>query len=172
MKNIDEKLNNLKKFDKSERSSFPYWFWHCLAYNVVAWNLGVWKFKYIFHDWYKPWLRLFMPYKKVQEFHRKHSNHHIEWLEYKLSKIPRDKRWFVFSKLLFNFDYEGAIIDWECSRFTKNAAQLTAYDKYKELFQKNNFKNKFPELYHDCYEDFSYRIYHTIEYLGLVEENY
>ena len=47
-------------FDKSQRSKFKYWFAHWCAFNMTALNLGVWKFKYLFHDIEKPWLMLFL----------------------------------------------------------------------------------------------------------------
>ena len=109
-------------FTKEERSSFPYWFAHWCAFNMTALNLKVWKFKYIFHDWYKPWLRLFLPYEKVQKFHREHSKHHLEWL-YNHQTHEDAVR----------FDWDAMIIDWECSRFTKEASQLNAYWEWKKM---------------------------------------
>ena len=106
-------------FSKEERSTFKYWFAHWCAFNMTALNLKVSKFKYLFHDWYKPWLRLFLPYEKVQRFHRTHSKHHLEWLGIN----PTNKR-------ASEFDWEAMLIDWECSRFTKEASQLNAYDEY------------------------------------------
>ena len=106
-------------FDKSERGTFRYHFAHVFAFNMTALNLKAWKFKYLFHDWYKPWLRLFLPYEKVQRFHRTHSRHHLEWLEIN----PINKR-------ALKFDWEAMLIDWECSRFTKKVSQLNAYDVY------------------------------------------
>lgn len=101
---IDEK--KFKKFTKEQRSSFSYWFNHWRAFNAVAKELHRWKFKYLFHDIEKPWLKLFMEYPKVQKWHRTHNSHH---LEYKGEK-----------------DYEAMVIDWECSRYTKYAAPRTA----------------------------------------------
>ena len=55
-------------FDKSQRSKFDYWFAHWCAFNMTALNLGVWKFKYLFHDIEKPWLMLMWKnYKRVQQ---------------------------------------------------------------------------------------------------------
>lgn len=104
-------LSRLKKFKKDERSSFPYWFNHLLAFNILAIQFGAWKFKYLFHDFEKPWLKLVWPYKKVQQWHRKHANHHIQY------EGPEE-----------NYDWEAMVIDWECSRFTKSEAQLNAVD--------------------------------------------
>lgn len=68
-----------KKFTKEERSTFKYWFYHWCAFNYTACKLHAWRFKYLFHDIEKPWLRLFLPYKTVQRFHRKHNTHHLEY---------------------------------------------------------------------------------------------
>ena len=106
----------MRLFKKEERSSFPYWFAHWCAFNMVALDLHVWKFKYLFHDIEKPWLMLlWRDYKKVQQWHRKHARHHIEYGGRK------------------GYDFEAMVIDWECSRFTKENAQLNAFNT---LFEK------------------------------------
>jgi hypothetical protein len=103
-------------FDKSQRSKFDYWFAHWCAFNMTALNLGVWKFKYLFHDFEKPWMKLFCNYKTVQTWHRNHNAHHLEYgLNYGWDMV----------------DWEALIIDWECSRFTKTEAQLDAYETMK-----------------------------------------
>lgn len=99
-------------FNPSQRSTFPYWFAHWCAFQMTALNLGVWKWKYLFHDWEKPWLRLFWSYSKVQKWHRNHRKHHLEWLNNHHS-APK-------------MDWEALVIDWECSRFTKEACQRNA----------------------------------------------
>lgn len=99
-----------KKFDKSQRSSFSYWFWHFLAFNLVAIELKAWKPKYLFHDIEKPWLKLiWRDYSKVQKWHRTHNSHHLEY------KGERD--------------WPAMVIDWECSRYTKYAAPRTAIEE-------------------------------------------
>lgn len=106
----------LMGFDKSERSSFSYWFAHWCAFQMCALNLRRWKFKYLFHDFEKPWMKLFMKYKSVQKWHREHNSHHLEYgLKHGWDKV----------------DWEALIIDWECSRFTKTEAQLDAYETMK-----------------------------------------
>lgn len=103
-------------FDKSQRSSFKYYFAHLCAFNMTALNLGVWKFKYLFHDFEKPWLMLiWKDYPKVQKWHRQHSRHH---LEYSGSKC---------------YDFEVMVIDWECSKFTKSAVTTTARQEFENL---------------------------------------
>lgn len=118
-----EKLNHLKKFDPSERSSFNYWHNHWLAYNLVAIKLKCWKWKYLFHDIEKPWLKLFLPYKKVQKFHRKYHKHHLEY------RNPN------------KIDWEAMMIDWECGRFSKNNSPRTCREQVEEL------KTKKPNKY-------------------------
>ena len=106
-------------FTKEDRSSFPYWFAHWCAYNMTALNLGVWRFKYLFHDIEKPWLMLlWKDYKRVQKFHRTHNRHHLEY---------NGKQ---------EYDYIGMVIDWECSRFTKSACQMTARQETEKLIEK------------------------------------
>jgi hypothetical protein len=135
-------LNNLPKFEKKDRSTFPYWISHFLAYNLVAMKLGVWHPKYLLHDIEKPWLKLFWgDYKKVQNWHRHHNNHHIFYG--RMHGINR-------------IDWLGAIIDWECSRYSKYAAPRTAReevewliyneDKYTEDEKMEVRKNCYPIL--------------------------
>lgn len=103
-----------------KKSSFHYWFAHWLAFNMTAVLFGVWRPYHLFHDWYKPWLRLIMPYSYVQKFHRKFSCHHPESCVWK--------------------NYTSMIIDWECSHLTKSDkslnARTTMYRYYPELKDK------------------------------------
>ena len=104
-------------FSKEERSTFPYWFAHWCAFNMTALNLRAWKFKYLFHDIEKPWLRLFWDYEKVQRWHRYHNNHHLEYM------------------YRGTIDIEAMLIDWECSRFTKEASTLTARQEWEKIVE-------------------------------------
>lgn len=114
-----------KKFTKQQRSTFSYWLWHNLAFNYTAIKCKAWKFKYIFHDMEKPFLMLlWRDYKRVQEFHRNHNRHHIEY--------PKYNKW----------DLEAMIIDWECSGLTKTASPLNAIDTLRGMVIKGN-----PDLY-------------------------
>jgi hypothetical protein len=131
-----------KKFNKSQRSTFSYWANHWLAYNLVAWNLGVWKPKYLLHDIEKPWLKLIWgDYKRVQKWHKYHNKHHIlSGRHYGLNKI----------------DWLAAVIDWECGRYTKYACPrnareevdylLTQTDKYTDYEREEIRKNCYPIL--------------------------
>lgn len=147
------------KFSKKERSTFYYWFAHWCSFQMTALNLHVWKPKYLLHDIEKPWLMLvWKDYKRVQKFHRKHNNHHIEYadahghneLEKRLDKI----------------DIVAMVIDNECSRFTKAEAPLTAiqYGKHKlnNIDEENAYLN---ELYKSFYQ----RYLMTAKQLGLEE---
>lgn len=123
---LQSKFRPVHLFGKDSRSSFPYWFAHWCAYQMTALNLGVWKFRYLFHDFEKPWFKLFMKYKKLQTWHRLHSRHHLEYgLKHGWDRL----------------DAEALIIDWECCRFSKISAPLdarrtleyeVARDKWKE----------------------------------------
>ena len=130
---------NFKKFDKSERSTINYWFWHWLAFNTVAWNLGVWKPKYLLHDIEKPWLKLLWgDYKKVQNWHRHHNSHHIFY-----------GRMHGMNRI----DWLGAIIDWECSRYTKIAAPRTAREEVEWLLYNDEkyTEDEKAEVRKNCY---------------------
>ena len=148
-------------FTKADRSKFSYWFAHWCAYNMTALNLGAWKVKYLFHDIEKPWLRLFLPYKKVQKIHRRSHPHHPEWLEERL------KRGLNVEKLLKRYDFQGTIIDWECSRFTKKESPRTAKEEYNLLLFYDSFKEKYPYITKIIYNEFSRGLGEAIKELNL-----
>lgn len=101
-------------FTEKEKSSFSYYFAHLFAYNMTALNLKCWKWKYLLHDIEKPWLKLLWgDYQKVREWHRKNNRHHLTY------KNPN------------NIDWEAMILDWECSRFTKQDSSKTAREMYE-----------------------------------------
>jgi len=157
-------------FTKAERSSFPYWFAHWAAYQMTALNCKAWKFKYLFHDAEKPWLKLFLPYKKVQEIHRKNNRHHPEWLERQLFTLQKGYD-LLIEKLLNKFDYEGAILDWECCHFTKIEEPLDAHEEYRRLLSLDTFSKKYPLITKYCYNEFSKRLMDAIKKLGLENES-
>ena len=100
-------------FIKADRSSFKYWFAHWCGFQLTALNLGIWKFKYLFHDIEKPWLKVLWKdnYKRVQKWHRCHNNHHLEY------------------GMIHGWDeinWEALMIDWECCGLSKQEAQLDA----------------------------------------------
>lgn len=163
-------ISKISMFNKEDRSTFPYWFAHWCSYNMTALNLKAWKFKYLFHDIEKPFLKLFLPYKRVQGFHRKHNRHHVEWLENQLrlaeTDIFYDKR--IVPGLLNKFDYDGAIIDWECSHYTKSQCKLDGCDECRRLLGYEGFKEEYPLIAYYCYNEFSERLLNSVERLGLM----
>ena len=104
-------MRTYRKFTKDQRSTFPYWFWHWLAFNDVARELHVWRPHHILHDIEKPFLRLVFPYKKVQKWHRLHNRHHLEY------RYPERRSWL------------DMIIDWEASGRTKYACPRNAIEE-------------------------------------------
>lgn len=104
-------MRTYRKFTKDQRSTFPYWFWHWLAFNDVARELHVWRPRHILHDIEKPFLRLVFPYKKVQKWHRLHNRHHLEY------RYPERRSWL------------DMIIDWEASGRTKHACPRNAIEE-------------------------------------------
>ena len=127
-KNFDDVITeycNFSMFGKEDKSTFPYWFAHWCAFQLTALNLKIWKFKYLFHDFEKPWMRLFMPYKKVQKWHRTHNNHHLEYgLIHGFDKI----------------DWEALMIDWECSRFSKKQCPLNCREELENKLSNEKWK--------------------------------
>ena len=114
----------MEKFTKDDRSSWRYFWAHWCAFQMVAITLGVWRLKHLFHDWYKPWLKMFgMPYEKIQKFHRTHSNHHLEWLD---GHSPA------------NMDWISLIVDWECSQYTKEACYRDAREEMEWIIDDTN----------------------------------
>ena len=153
----------MKMFTKEERSTFPYWFAHWCAFQMTALNLNVWRLKYLFHDAEKPWLKLVMPYSKLQRFHRIHNKHHVAWLEHKLEKDSSEKN---TKRLLKKFDFYAVIIDWECCHYTKLQCPLNAYDERTRLLN-DNFEEKFPLITKCCYEEFSNKLLEVTKELGI-----
>jgi len=133
-----------KKFTKAERSTFPYWKAHNHAFNKVAKACGCWHWTYIFHDFEKPWLRLFIDYKKVQKFHRSIANHHIEYVikYWKRVTLNCDDDSIFYSMTHPKPNIEAMVIDWECSRFTKAAEPLDAVQEWERVKSE-----RLPELF-------------------------
>lgn len=103
----------MKLYKKSERSTFSYWFAHWRAFNLTAMLLGVWYPRFLFHDIEKPFLMtIWKDYPRVKQYHRTHTRHHWAYAGNK------------------EYDYLAMVIDWECSRFSKADAQMTAFETY------------------------------------------
>ena len=122
---VKERCCNYSMFDENDKSSFPYWFAHWCSFQLCALNLKIWKFKYLFHDFEKPWMRLFMPYKKVQKWHRNHNKHHLEYgLRYGFDKI----------------DWEALMIDWECSQMSKKQCPLNCREEMENKLSEEKWQ--------------------------------
>lgn len=68
-----------------------------------------------------------MDYKKVQKFHRKHNAHHLEYIG--------------------KHNWIDMIIDWECSRFTKESCPRTAIQEIKYKFENGDITlNEYKKL--------------------------
>ena len=158
-------------FTKEDRSTFPYWFAHWCSYNMTALNLGAWKLKYLFHDIEKPFLKLFLPYNKVQKIHRTLHRHHFEWLENMLFAYEYGLTPERVKNILREYDFDATIIDWECNRFTKMAQPRNAYEEYKFQMDKSSFSEKYPLIAKNCYNEFSKGLIDSIKKLGLYSDN-
>lgn len=114
------KYNNIRLFSKDYRATKYYSIAHVAAFNMVAALCDKWQFKYLFHDFEKPFLMLLWnDYKRVQKYHRTHSSHHLEYHG-------------------TNFDYTAMCIDWECSKYTKSNAQLDCSQTIAWYIKRNN----------------------------------
>jgi len=124
---------NFSMFTKQDRSSFKYWFAHWCGFQLTALNLGIWKPKYLLHDIEKPWLKLLWKgdYKKVQQWHRIHNAHHLEYgLKYGWDAI----------------DWEALMIDWECCGLSKQEAQLDARETLEYEINRDKWKDHSEEI--------------------------
>lgn len=105
-------------FTNKERGTFAYTFAHWCAFNMTALNLGVWKFRYLFHDVEKPFLMIWFrgDYTKTRNWHKEHNRHHLRY---------KGKR---------GYDWEAMVIDWECSCLTKKDKPWRAREvMYREM---------------------------------------
>lgn len=128
---VKERCCNYSMFGENDKSSFPYWFAHWCAFQLCALNLKIWKFKYLFHDCEKPWMRLFMPYKKVQKWHREHNKHHLEYgLKHGFDKI----------------DWEALMIDWECSQMSKKQCPLNCREEMENKLSEEKWQHYEKEI--------------------------
>lgn len=111
----------LKKFGKNQRSTFPYWFAHWCAVNMVAILLGVWKPRFLFHDILKPfhmwWCK---DYVKVQLKHRANSRHHL-----------------TYAGSRTKIDWVMMMVDWEAGHYTKENQPLLAREEAERQMKKH-----------------------------------
>lgn len=152
-------------FTKEQRGTFKYWWAHWCAYQLTALNLGCWKFRFLMHDVWKPFMMLIFnkDYFRVQSIHRNYAKHHVT---YWVNRNFSDR---AFIKL----DILGMVIDWECSRLTKADAQMDVRKTLEYTVQKLK-----KEPYYDIkgyphyitdkqLQRFESSIHLTIEQLGL-----
>jgi hypothetical protein len=126
----------MRKFTRDERAGFAYTTAHWCAYQMTALNLRVWRPRFLLHDVEKPFLLLWAkyvlrkssPYDWVQHWHRTHRAHHKEY--YREATLDKRRR---------DVDALALVIDWECSRFTKESSPKTAYEQFVEK------KNELPK---------------------------
>jgi hypothetical protein len=136
-----------KKFTVEQKSTFSYWAWHWFAYNYTAWKLGVWKPKWLLHDIEKPWLKLIWgDYDRVKMWHKHHNSHHV---------------FYGRSHGMNKIDWLAAVIDWECSRYSKYAASKTARQEVTALLEE---KSKYTD---DEREEIRKNCYPIMDYLGI-----
>jgi len=114
---IINKINNMhKKLEnyKSRLNHIAYTFKHIIAINKCAKQYHIWTPAYLLHDVDKIFMYLFLPLKyntkDIHHIHEINSKHHRKY------KYPNKINW------------EMAIMDWECARFTKPDKLLNAYD--------------------------------------------
>jgi hypothetical protein len=121
----------MKQFVKEDRATWRYFWAHWFAVQMVAITVGAWKFKYLFHDWYKPWLKMFgVKYSKIQQYHRHHSKHHPEWLLSRLEKMDlrRESAYDLFDK----FNWEEMLMHKTASPFKPKDGDNNYDKKYCE----------------------------------------
>lgn len=114
----------------------------------MAWKLNIWKPKWLLHDIEKPWLKLLWgDYKRVQKWHKHHNSHHI-----------------FYGRLngLNKVDWLAAVIDWECSRYTKLNAPKTAREEADSLINSSTDKYTKDEI-----EAVRTNVLPILDYLGL-----
>ncbi len=64
--------------DEDIKCSWAYWFKHWSNFQAYSAENPGWKFKDMFHDCYKPFLNIFLPYNWVRKIHKSISTHHSE----------------------------------------------------------------------------------------------
>ena len=111
----------VKGRDSGNKDRIKYTINHRKAFRIVEKQLlGYNTIRSIFHDLDKVFLYMIFDYKKVHNWHRHHSRHHL--------------------KAKTHDDYIEMVIDWECARITKPDKPLNArntlYKIHPELKEK------------------------------------
>lgn len=103
----------------SSYKHIPYTICHYFYFMKIQKKL-LGRYKYLFHDLDKILMYIFIPWlgtKKIKKIHQSINKHYIK-----------------IHKFSYECNYEEAIIDWECFRFSKKEKQMTAreYLEYKK----------------------------------------
>lgn len=104
----------------------PYTWNHYLAFmKVQKYVFGYYKYK--FHDWDKLMMYIFLPFiniKKISKIHQKINKHHPIYFKNKEKILKKSDK----------VNWEEAIIDWECARYTKPDKPLNARDTLYKFY--------------------------------------
>lgn len=106
----------------------PYTLKHYFAFMKVQKDL-LGYYKYMFHDWDKLFMFIFLPFlgdRIINQWHQKHNRHHPIY--------TIGKNWEERLKTEDKVDWFEAIIDWECARITKPDKPLDAYDTLMKYY--------------------------------------
>lgn len=90
----------------------PYTWKHYLAFRKTE-KLLIGQHLYLFHDWDKIFMYIFLPYlgtKRIKAIHKRRKHHITE------------------EKSDYECNYEEAIIDWECAKLTKPDKPENAFE--------------------------------------------
>ena len=112
---------------KDSYNHIPYTWKHYLAFLRVEKQL-LGKYKYMFHDWDKLFMYIFLPWlgvKRISRIHQRTNKHHPI-----VTKGGRK----IFIKSPKRVNWEEAIIDWECARITKPDKPLNARDTLEKVY--------------------------------------
>lgn len=121
---ISEVIKNVKE----SYGHIPYTMKHYIAFMKTQKRvLG--KYKYLFHDWDKLGMYIFLPFlgcQRIGQIHQRVQSHHPT---YTIGK-RKEKRF----KPPFIVSWEEAIIDWECARLTKPDKPLDAHGTMEKFY--------------------------------------
>lgn len=130
----------------------PYSFIHSLCYRKVEHHL-LGRHIHNWHDFDKILLFIIFPWLGpdcINAIHVLTQNHHpIYWVQ------NLEGKWIKHLKIADEVDWEQAIIDWECARFTKPDKPLDAYDTYLKYYKSLD-------------DEFDRRILYTLDKVGLI----
>lgn len=129
-----------------------YSFMHSLYYRKVEYHL-LGHHVHNWHDFDKILLYMIFPWlgpNCISAIHMLTQDHHPIYL------IPDfEGKWIKKLKNAGEIDWEQAVIDWECARFTKPDKPLDAYDTYVKYYKGLD-------------NDFDRQILYTLNKIGLI----